>query len=132
MTDDHAEAVARTDQDNLVSTLLEHLDRYQQAQQAQLDRMEQAQAERLERLERQLQLSAEKESYTTEEAAERLDKSEWTVRQWCNRGQAQGRKVPGGGRQGEWRIGHAEVVRLQGEGPSPKGTFDNGRDRRAA
>lgn len=73
---------------------------------------------RLDRLERRLDLNVEKETYTTEQAAERLNRSEWTVRQWCNQGQVKGaRKVHGRGRQGEWRIPHEELVRLQNEGP---------------
>src|SRR5438132_14111742 len=79
--------------------------------------------QRLERLEERLSLSVVKESYTTEEAAERLGRSEWTVRQWCNKSQVKGaKKVRGKGRTGEWRIPHDELVRLQNEGPLPPRT----------
>ena len=76
--------------------------------------------ERIDRIEKSLALSVVKETYTTEEVAERLSRSEWTVRQWCNKGQVHGaRKVHGRGRQGEWRIPHEELVRLQNEGLLP-------------
>jgi hypothetical protein len=81
--------------------------------------------ERLERIERHLALAVEKEWYTTEEAAERLGRKVWPVRQWCNKGQVPGaKKVRGKGRAGEWRIPHEGLVRLQNEGPLPPGTFD--------
>jgi hypothetical protein len=76
---------------------------------------------RMERIEARLALSVEKESYTVEEAAERLDRKPWTVRQWCNKGQVKGAyKVHGKGRTGEWRIPHEELVRLQNRGPLPE------------
>ena len=76
--------------------------------------------ERLERLEGRLALNVVKETYTVEEAAKRVSKTEWTVRQWCNKGQVEGaRKVHGRGRKGEWRITHEGLVRLQNEGPLP-------------
>lgn len=79
--------------------------------------------ERLDRIERRLELNVEKEAYTVEEAAERLNRSPWTVRQWCNKGQVEDAyKVHGKGRTGEWRIPHAELVRLQNEGPLPEGS----------
>jgi predicted transcriptional regulator len=81
--------------------------------------------ERLDRLERAQALTVVRESYTTEQVADRLERTEWTVRQWCNQGQAEAAKVRGKGRTGEWRITHEEFVRLQNEGPLPKGTFDN-------
>jgi transposase len=74
--------------------------------------------ERIDRLEKRQAVSVEKESYTTEDVAVRLKRSEWTVRQWCNNGQVKGaRKIHGKGRTGEWRIPHEEFVRLQNEGP---------------
>jgi hypothetical protein len=77
---------------------------------------------RIERIETRLALSVEKESYTVEEAAERLDRKPWTVRQWCNKLQVNGAyKVHGKGRTGEWRIPHEELVRLQNRGPLPEG-----------
>jgi transposase len=77
--------------------------------------------ERLDRLEKHQAVAVVKESYTTEEVAARLNRSEWTVRQWCNKGQVQGaKKVHGKGRTGEWRISHGELVRLQNHGPLPE------------
>jgi excisionase family DNA binding protein len=74
----------------------------------------------LDRIEKSLALSVEKETYTTEEVAERLGFGVWTVRQWCNKGRVQSaKKIHGRGRQGEWRIPHEELVRLQNEGPLP-------------
>jgi excisionase family DNA binding protein len=62
----------------------------------------------------------EKQWYTTKEAAERLNLSAWTVKQWCNLGRVRGaKKVGGRGRSGEWRIPHEELVRLRNEGPLP-------------
>jgi len=81
--------------------------------------------ERLERIEKRLSLSTVKESYTTQEVAERVGRSEWTVRQWANKGKVQAKKVHGRGRQGEWRIPHDELARLQNEGPKAPGTFPN-------
>ena len=61
-----------------------------------------------------------KESYTIDEVAKRLGRSEWTVRQWCNKGQVPDSvKVPGKGRTGEWRIPHEAVTRLESQGPLP-------------
>jgi hypothetical protein len=72
--------------------------------------------EGLERLQKAQSLSVVKESYTTEEVAERLGRAEWTVRQWCNKGKAEGAyKVHGKGRTGEWRIPHEFIVRFQNE-----------------
>jgi transposase len=64
-----------------------------------------------------------KEGYTIEEVAERLNRAEYTVRQWCNKGQANARKVHGKGRTGEWRVSPDELARLQAEGPQPEGTY---------
>jgi hypothetical protein len=81
---------------------------------------------RMERIEARLKLSVEKESYTVDEAAERLSRKPWTVRQWCNKGQVQGaHKVHGKGRTGEWRIPHEELVRLQNRGPLPEAACQN-------
>jgi hypothetical protein len=78
-------------------------------------------------IEQRLGLSVVKDAYTPEEVGDRLPskRTPWTVRQWCNRGQARAHKVHGKGRQGEWRITHEELLRLQNEGPLPEGTFDN-------
>jgi hypothetical protein len=75
--------------------------------------------ELLSRLEKLSAASLQKESYTVKEVAERLGKSWYTVRQWCNLGRAHATKIHGRGRQGEWRIPHQELVRLQNDGPLP-------------
>jgi transposase len=63
--------------------------------------------------------STVRDSYTVEQAAKRLGKAEWTVRQWCNKGLVPGaQKVHGRGRQGEWRVPHEALVRLETEGPT--------------
>jgi excisionase family DNA binding protein len=73
---------------------------------------------RLDNVEEHLSLSVVKDTYTVQEAAERLNRSDWTVRQWCNKGQVPGaRKVPGKGRTGEWRIPHDALVKVQNDGP---------------
>jgi hypothetical protein len=88
----------------------------------------QAILERLDRIEQRLAIAVEKEVYTTEEVAERLTAlkrkvTPWTVRQWCNLGQVPGaKKVRGQGRNGEWRIPHEALLRLQNEGPLPAPT----------
>ena len=75
---------------------------------------------RLDDIENMMALNREKETYTVEEAAHRLNRSTWTVRQWCNKGQVPGaKKVRGMGRTGEWRIPHEALVRAQNEGPLP-------------
>jgi transposase len=74
---------------------------------------------RFDRLEKALAHKIVKESYTTEEVAERWGRSSWTVRQWCNKGLIRGKKVRGRGRQGEWRIPHEEFVRFENEGLLP-------------
>jgi hypothetical protein len=88
--------------------------------------------ERLARLEEAGRLSLQKEAYTAEEAAKRLGRRPWTVRQWCNKGQVRAKKVPGQGRTGEWRLPHDELLRVEREGPSREGSFENGKGRRAA
>jgi hypothetical protein len=90
-------------------------------------------AERQERLERVFTISAQLETYTVEQAAARLGRAAWTVRQWCNEGQAEAKKIRGrGGRNGEWRLTDCELKRLQSEGPKPFGSFPNGRVMRTA
>jgi hypothetical protein len=102
--------------ENHIVALLEGIKQTLQDLGGRLDSIEQ----RLDRLEEHLALSQVKETYTTEEAAQKLKRAEWTVRHWCNKGQVRGaKKVHGKGRTGEWRIPHAEFVRLQNEGPLP-------------
>jgi excisionase family DNA binding protein len=75
---------------------------------------------RLDDIENKMALSREKETYTVEEAAKRLNRTPWTVRQWCNKGQLEGaKKVHGMGRTGEWRIPHDALIRAQNQGPLP-------------
>src|SRR5437762_3030517 len=85
---------------------------------------------RFDQLEKRLALSVEKEYYTVEEAAERLGRVPYTVRQYCNKGQVQAKKVRGKGRTGEWRISHENLLRLQADGPWKEGSFDNRRNPR--
>ena len=76
--------------------------------------------ERIDQLETNLAISRPKETYTTEEAAQRLNRSPWTVRDWCNKGQVPGAyRVKGKGRRGEWRVPHDAIVRVQNDGPGP-------------
>src|SRR6202012_3515393 len=93
-----------------------HRDRFREEEEASAwqFRWQQEVLARLERIERGQALTVVKEAYTTEEAAERLGRSEWTVRQWCNKGQVQGaRKGLGKGRTGEWRLSHEAATTLQ-------------------
>jgi len=83
------------------------------------------QAARLEHIEKAQSLTITKEAYTVEEAAERVGKKPFTVRQWCNNGQFQAKKVPGSGRTGEWRVAPEEVARYHREGLKPREHFDN-------
>jgi hypothetical protein len=64
-----------------------------------------------------------KEWYTTAEVAEILNKSHFTVRQWCNNKRIHAKKRDcGRGNSGEWMIAHEELVRIQNQGllPLPK------------
>lgn len=71
----------------------------------------------LDRIEQTFNVSVVQETYTVEQAAERLNRSEWTVREWCRLGQVPGaRKVHGRGRKGEWRIPHESLIRIKNEG----------------
>jgi hypothetical protein len=58
-----------------------------------------------------------KEFYTTKEAAVILGKRPYTVREWCRLGRVHGEKAEfGRGLDDEWRISHAELIRIQNEG----------------
>jgi hypothetical protein len=64
-----------------------------------------------------------KEWYTTKEIAERLGKTEFTVREWCRWRRVNAKKLAGGrGNEGEWRISHGELVRIQNYGLLPPPT----------
>lgn len=71
------------------------------------------------KLEELTKKSSMKDWYSTHEAAERLGKAEYTVREWCRHGQcrAEKRKMGRGGKR-SWMISHAELLRLDSEGPS--------------
>jgi excisionase family DNA binding protein len=73
------------------------------------DRLEQ----RLTAVERRLEAGTVREAYTTEQAAERLGLSAWSVRQACNTGRVRGEKTANG--RG-WRIPHDELLRVELEG----------------
>lgn len=71
------------------------------------------------RVEQAKEIVVIKETYTTDEVAERVGLSPWTIRQWCNHGKIHALKIRGRGRKGEWRIPHGELLRLQGERTAP-------------
>ena len=80
--------------------------------------------ERLERIEAALALLVERQAvkawYTTEEAAKIVGKAEFTVREWCRLGRVRAEKKGGGrGKYQSWVISHAELLRIQREGPLP-------------
>jgi hypothetical protein len=78
-------------------------------------------SEQLDQMKKEMAVARPKEAYTVDEAAERLKRKPYTVRQWCNKGQVKDvYKVRGNGRQGEWRIPHEVLVKLQAEGPGPE------------
>lgn len=61
-----------------------------------------------------------KEWYSTQEAAEILKKRPYTVRNWCRMGRVRAEKIEAGrGVDGEWRISHEEITRIQNEGLLP-------------
>ncbi len=61
--------------------------------------------------------SVVKEYYTTQEVARRLGKRPYTVREWCRLGRVHGEKSHSRrGLDDEWRISHAELVRIENEG----------------
>ena len=61
-----------------------------------------------------------KEWYSTQETAEILKKRPYTVRNWCRLGRVRAEKIEAGrGVDGEWRISHEELTRIQNEGLLP-------------
>ena len=61
-----------------------------------------------------------KEWYSTQEAAEILNKRPYTVRNWCRLERVRAEKIEAGrGVDGEWRISHEELTRIQNEGLLP-------------
>jgi hypothetical protein len=64
-----------------------------------------------------LKEKAIKEFYTTGEVAEKMNKAEFTVREWCRLGRIHAEKrTCGRGTAREWMISHSEFVRLQSYG----------------
>lgn len=62
-----------------------------------------------------------KDWYTTAEAARLLDRSEWTVREWCRLGRVRADKRPcGRGNAQEWIVSHEELERIRNEGLLPQ------------
>ena len=64
-----------------------------------------------------------KEAYSVEEVAEKLGKAAFTVREWCRQERIHvDKRACGRGQSQEWKITHAELVRVQNEGllPVPK------------
>ena len=64
-----------------------------------------------------LRQKATKEWYTTAEIAEIVGKSEYTVREYCRKGQIKAEKAPNG--RG-WLVSHTELERLRNYGPLPE------------
>jgi len=58
-----------------------------------------------------------KERYTTAEVAAIVGKAEYTVREWCRKGQTPATKAANG--RG-WLISHQDLLRLRNEGPIPE------------
>jgi hypothetical protein len=80
--------------------------------------------ERLERIEAQLAILVDKrqiqEWYDTKTVAQILDRSPYSVREWCRLGRVWAEKRPcGRGNSKEWMISHAELERIKAEGLLP-------------
>ena len=80
--------------------------------------------ERLEKIEEKLDLLVERQTvkdwYTTEEFAERVGKSELTIREHCRYGRIKAEKKRSGrGAHSTWAISHAELLRFQKDGLIP-------------
>lgn len=61
-----------------------------------------------------------KEWYSTAEVAEKVERAEFTVREWCRNGRVRAEKERyGRGRALEWRISHEELQRILNHGPLP-------------
>jgi hypothetical protein len=76
-----------------------------------------------ERLQELLDERQQKDFYSTQEVAQQLEKAEFTVREWCRLGRIHATKrATGRGRNQEWMVPHAELVRVRNEGllPQPK------------
>lgn len=61
-----------------------------------------------------------KDWYSTAEVAALLDKSDYTVREWCRLGRVRAvKKTYARGAYPEWLIGHSELQRIRNEGLLP-------------
>ena len=95
-------------------------------------------AARLDRIEAMLKVlierGASQEFYSTAEAARRLGRSDFTVREWCRLSRVKAEKrACGRGPSQEWKISHAELERVRSEGLLPRENPDRaGGDRRSA
>jgi hypothetical protein len=72
---------------------------------------------------------AVKDWYTTAEVGTILDKSEYTVREWCRQGRVRAAKrACGRGKAKEWIISRDELTRVQNDGLLPAlNLWKNGR-----
>ena len=69
----------------------------------------------------------DRQRFTTSQAAKRLNKSPWTVREWCRLGQVRAERIKLGrsGNRLEWRINADEVIRVAHDRPGHEGEFAN-------
>ena len=77
--------------------------------------------ERLKKIEAMLVVLVERQQvrewYSTEQVAEQLGKSVYTVREWCRNGRINAeKKASGRGGYASWTVSHIEVLRVQREG----------------
>jgi hypothetical protein len=80
--------------------------------------------ERLDRIEAALELLVKqrmvKDWYSTEETAEVLGRTSYTVREWCRQGRIRVTKRDcGRGKSQEWIVSHAELERIKNHGLLP-------------
>ncbi len=80
--------------------------------------------ERLERIETLLVQIVEqqtvREHYSVEQAAKILEKTAFTVREYCRLGRVNARKKRSGrGKHDNWTLSHEEILRVQREGLLP-------------
>ena len=80
--------------------------------------------ERLDKIESMLVMLVERQTvrdwYTTEQLAQLVGKSEFTVREWCRLGRIHAEKRRSGrGAHPAWVISHEELQRLQRDGLLP-------------
>jgi hypothetical protein len=77
--------------------------------------------QRLEKVESLLQILVDRQTvkdwYTTNEAADLLDRKEFTIREWCRLGRIHAQKrTSGRGPHAAWVISHEELQRYQKDG----------------